>query len=217
MAFVPDPEDLRRIREEHWYRIPLHFAPKGLHAEYVAFYFGNNFGVQKWAIHYFARNLGHELTTRRTLLPEQRDHIRADELYYKVQLGDLQTLQNPIISMRWRRVSFIHTTWDRFQDATEINDLFVDGDLYVDRLYATLRERGIQAERNYRVEESTSHYIVPLAIPGPDGMLGISHDMIPRHDKALHDFVEELERIRPSQDAAQTQGSNTSQEREQLA
>ena len=209
MAYVPDPEDLRRIREEHWYRIPLQFAPKGLHAEYLAFYFGESFGAQKWAIHYFARNLGHELTTRCALVPGQPDHSRANDLYYKVQLGELQTLQNPIISMRWRRVSFIHTTWDRFQDATEINDLFVEGDLYVDRLYATLKERGIQPERNYRVEEPRSDYVVPLAIPGPDGMLEITHDMIPKHREALQDFVKELERVKVSTDTTLAEDNNT--------
>jgi hypothetical protein len=200
VAYVPEPEDFRCIREERWYRIPLRFAPKGLYAEYIAFYFGNKFGAQKWAIHYYALNLGHELTTRRALLPGQPDHERAEDLYYKVQLGELRSLDQPIVSMRWRRVAFIHTTWDRFRDANEINDLFVDGDQYVDRLYATLKERGIQAERNYRIEESAEDYTVPLAIPGPDGMLAITDDMIPRHGEAVEDFVEELESKRALRD-----------------
>jgi hypothetical protein len=131
----------------------VQYAPKGLYAEYIAFYFGSKFGNQKWAIHYYARNLGHELTTRRSLIPGQPDHKRADDLYYKVQLGPLILRPNPIVSMRWRRVTFIHTTWDRFQDAAEINDLLVEGDPYVDRIYATLKERDEQAEREYHVKE----------------------------------------------------------------
>ena len=63
---------------------------------------------------------------------------RQDDIYYKVQLGPLQRLAQPIVSLRWRRLTFVHTTWDRFQDATEINDLFIEGGPYVDRLYACL-------------------------------------------------------------------------------
>jgi hypothetical protein len=156
VAYVPEPNDFERIRTDGWYRIPVHYAPKGLHAEYIAFYFGSKFGGQKWAIHYYAQNLGHELTKRRLLIPEQPDHERANELYYKIQLGPLILRQDPIISLRWRRVTFIHTTWDRFQDASEINDLLVDGDSYVDRIYATLKEREGEAEQDYHIGESKS-------------------------------------------------------------
>lgn len=156
VAYVPEPQDFMRIQEDGWYRIPVQYAPKGLYAEYIAFYFGSKFGDQKWAIHYYARNLGHELNTRRSLIPDQPDHERANDFYYKVQLGPLVLRPEPIISMRWRRITFIHTTWDRFQDAAEINDLLVDGDSYVDRIYATLKERDEQAKQDYRVNETNS-------------------------------------------------------------
>jgi hypothetical protein len=100
--------------------------------------------------------MGHELTTRRSLIPDQPDHERANDFYYKVQLGPLILRPEPIISMRWRRITFIHTTWDRFEDAAEINDLLVDGDSYVDRIYATLKERDEQAKKDYRVNETKS-------------------------------------------------------------
>ncbi|MBK6327175.1 MAG: hypothetical protein KA362_13655 [Chloroflexi bacterium] len=119
-------------------------APKGLFAEYFAFYFGQAFGPQKWAVHTYARRLGHELMTRRDLLPDEPNHPRADTLYYKVQLGPVQQLERPIISLHWHRVTFIHTTWDRFQSAVELNDLFVDGDAYVDRSFAVLKESDIE-------------------------------------------------------------------------
>jgi hypothetical protein len=153
VAFVPDPQDFKRIQANGWYRIPVQFAPKGLYAEYIAFYFGSKFDDQKWAIHYYARNLGHELTTRRSLIPDQPDHERADDLYYKIQLGPLIKRPEPIVSLRWRRVTFIHTTWDRFQDASEINDLLMEGDSYVDRIYATLKERDDLIEQDYGVPE----------------------------------------------------------------
>lgn len=192
VAYVPKPKDFRRIQKDGWYRIPVQYAPKGLYAEYIAFYFGSKFDGQKWAIHYFARNLGHELTTRRALIPSQPDHPRADDLYYKVQLGPVIRRSEPILSLRWRRVTFIHTTWDRFQDAAEINDLFVEGDPYVDRLYATLKERGIQAERNYRLNEPEAGYILPLAVPCRAGVVEIPKDLIPHDAAALEAFANEI-------------------------
>ncbi len=196
VAYVPQPADFEIVRQAGWYRIPQKHAPKGLHAEYFAFYFGRRFGPEKWAIHYYAAQLGHELTTRLALFPEQPDHPRAHEMYYKVQLGPLQKLAQPIVSLRWRRVTFLHTTWDRFQDATEINDLFVDGDPYVDRLYATLKEHGIQAERNYRVQEAGTVYQLPLAILCRNGRIDLTTEQL-RHleqqANELDQFVSEID------------------------
>jgi len=148
-------------------------APKGIHAEYLAFYFNRAFGDQKWAIHYYCQNLGHELIHRRDLFPDQPNHPRANNPYCKIQLGPLQKLERPIISLRWRRVSFIYTTWDRFSYATEINDLFIEGTPYVNRLYYTLREAGIFAERNYSVREGSSEYDVDLTIPCQNKILSV--------------------------------------------
>ena len=141
VAYVPHPADFRLIQEEGWYRIPAARAPKGLHAEVYAFYFGRRFGVAKWSITSYAPRLGHELVRRIDLLPDEPDHPRAQAPYYKIQLGPLEERPQPIVSLRWRRITFIHTTWDRFAAAREIGDLLVDGDDYVHRQAAVLRER----------------------------------------------------------------------------
>ncbi len=194
VAYMPNLADFALVQNEGWYRIPQKHAPKGLYAEYIAFYFGRPFGDQKWAIHYYAPRLGHELLTRRELLPDQPNHPRADALYYKVQLGPLQQLSRPIMSLRWRRVTFAHTTWDRFQDAVELNDLFVDGGEYVDRVYAVLKERGIRAERNYQVKEDGLTYTVPLMVLCDNGRIEITHDQIPTKEGDFALFLDEIER-----------------------
>jgi hypothetical protein len=173
VAYLPRPADFKIIQTEGWYRIPQKHVPKGLYAEYIAFYFGRHFTSNKWAIYYYAPRLGHELTTRQALLPQEPKHPRANDLYYKVQLGPLQQLERPIISLRWRRVTFIHTTWDRFIDAAEINDLFVEGGEYVDRLYAALKDQGVQPERQYRVKEPGAVYEVPLTVLCVNGRIDI--------------------------------------------
>lgn len=192
VAYVPRPSDFEIIRSQGWYRIPRRYAPKGLHAEYLAFYFGRSFGEEKWAIHYYARRAGDELVRRRDLLPDQPDHPRADDVYYKVQLEGLQRLAQPIVSLRWRRITFVHTTWDRFMDAREINDLFIEGGPYVDRLYATLKDRGIRAERHYHVDGSTADHVVALSVPTLAGRVDVPYGDLPLDDKTLLTLAEAL-------------------------
>ena len=192
VAYVPRPSDFDLIRRDGWYRIPQRSAPKGLHAEYIAFYFGAAFGEEKYAIHYYARNAGHELARRRDLLPDEAGHPRANDIYYKVQLGPLQRLAQPIVSLRWRRLTFVHTTWDRFQDATEINDLFIEGGPYVDRLYATLKERGVSADRDYRVNETEPEYVVALSVPTRDGRVNVAYGDLPDSEAAVASLADAL-------------------------
>lgn len=195
VAYLPDPSDFKIIREEGWYRIPERNAPKGLFAEYFAFYFGSKFGAQKWAIHYYARQLGYELVRRADILPDEPDHPRAGENYFKVYLGPLLKLSQPIVSMRFRRVIFLHTTWDRFQDAREINDLFIQGGEYCDRLFATLKDRGIQAERNFRVEDRGDVYEIPLVITCQIGRIEITQDQMPTSDDEVMKLAGEIEEL----------------------
>ena len=173
VAVMNRPKDFEIARGEGWYRLPVQKATAGAFFEYVAFYFTAAFAEYKWAIHFYARRLGQELVTRRELLPDEPNHPRADSRYYKLQLGPLQTREPPIVSLRWRRISFIHTTWDRFEAAEEINDLFVEGDEFVDRLYHALRESGLAPERQFPVRESGTAYLAHLAVPCRDGVVSV--------------------------------------------
>lgn len=156
IAYMPDPADFALLQSEGWYRIPLKHAPKGLHAEYYAFYFGREFGPKKWAIYYYAKQLGYELVTRIDLFPDQTQNPRANDYYYRVSLGPLEELEEPIISLRWRRITFLHTTWDRFVDAREIGDLMVEGGEYVDRTFATLKDRDEEARSQFKDNSENS-------------------------------------------------------------
>jgi hypothetical protein len=194
VAYLPTTRDFDILRREGWYRIPQQHAPKGIHAEYFAFYFGRDFGDRKWAIHYYAEQLGNELVRRCDLFPEQPNHPRANELYYKVSLGPLQELEHPIVSLRWRRITFMHTTWDRLIEAREINDLFIEGGTYVDRIFATLREKGVRVERNYSVKEVDTDYVVPLSVFGRDGRIDILEEQLPTNEGEMEDLIDEIMR-----------------------
>ena len=92
VAILKDKRDLEIARVLGWYRIPLKTAPKTVAVDWLAFYQTAKFADEKWAINFVAPVLGHELATRAELLRTQPDHPRADEQYYKVQIGPLERL-----------------------------------------------------------------------------------------------------------------------------
>ena len=113
--------------------------------DWIAFYFTKVFGEDKWAIHYYAKVLGHELVTRRDLVPVESGHTRARQWYYKVELGPLHHKIPPIVADKWRRITFIFTTGDRFEAAEEIKDLLADQSAS-GHPFVTLREQQVKFE-----------------------------------------------------------------------
>ncbi|MDE2749415.1 MAG: hypothetical protein OXI34_10655 [Chloroflexota bacterium] len=130
--------DFEIARRHNWYRIPEKQLPRGLNAEYIAFFLsGKPFKERSGSVAYFARITGLELARRRDLLPAEAR--RADEIYYKVQFRQLLPKEPPIRNLPSRSISFIRTTWDRFISAETISDLYQKGDFFVDRVYHALR------------------------------------------------------------------------------
>ncbi len=141
VAILPDPKDLDLARLLGWYRIPLKSAPKVIAVDFLAFYQTAAFDEpDKWQIKFIAPVKGHELTTRDNLFREQIGHPRANEEYYKIQIGDLVQLPTPIFADRWRRITFFYTTGFLLKNATSIRDLVVEGEERV-ILWNSLRER----------------------------------------------------------------------------
>jgi hypothetical protein len=172
VAVVNNRRDFERARDESWYRIPLKHAPEATpRVQYLAFYQTRAFGDEAYAINYYAPVLGHELARRREILPGEPEHPRADEPYYLLQIGPLLRREPPIPSLRWRRITFILTTGDRFALAGEINELYADGK--GDQLFVTLKDAGLAPERQFLLREAGVEYVVDLALPCRDGLLGV--------------------------------------------
>lgn len=198
VGVMPDPHDFEIACDQHWYRVPVKHAPAGIHAEYMAFYFTAKFPSDlRWAVHFYARRTGHELVRRATLFPDQPEHPRAQEMYYKIQLGVMRKKQPPIHSLRWRRITFIQTTWNRFVKAEEINDLFRSDDDLVDRIYRSLKERGIYAERSVEVSGGNNKQVIDLVIPCNKGavLLVLKEGQHPQAIKLGGDESKDLMRI----------------------
>jgi hypothetical protein len=140
VCLIPTPRDLEIARLLGWYRIPLRTAPKVVAVDYLAFYQPAAFGARGGRIEYVAKVRGHELTTRAELLKDEADHPRAKEEYYKIQVGGLEKLKEPIVAGKWKRITFLYTTGEYLLKAKTLHDLIVDGE---ERqvLWRSLRER----------------------------------------------------------------------------
>jgi hypothetical protein len=180
VVVVPSARDWERVQREAWYRIPVQRAPPRIGARYLAFYHTAACGeALRWRIAHYAPVRGYRVVPRSELLPEEPDHPRAGQLYYRVALGPLEALPRPIPSRSLRRVTFIATTLARLLGAVEINDLW-DRETARDRLWRALRAREVPAERGYTLRDGASEYCIDLAVRrdpqrlaiyclGPDG------------------------------------------------
>jgi hypothetical protein len=164
VCLLPSPRDLEIARLLGWYRIPLRTAPKVVAVDYLAFYQPSAFGERGGQIEFVAEVRGHELTTRGELFKEEAEHPRANEEYFKIQIGGLERLKGPVIAEKWKRITFLYTTGEYLLEAKTINDLVVDGD---ERqvLWRSLRERA-ENEQLYKTD------LPDLDIP-PEVLIGL--------------------------------------------
>jgi hypothetical protein len=141
VAVVRQPRDLDIARVLGWYRIPVGTAPKTLRVDWLAFYQTAAFGEERWSVRHAAPVRGFELVRRGELLRDEPAHPRADEPYFKVQLGTMESLARPIVSARWKRFTFVYTTGDRLLAANDLTELTITSAAQRDRLWRMLRER----------------------------------------------------------------------------
>ncbi|MDX2160093.1 MAG: hypothetical protein SF162_02090 [bacterium] len=197
--------DLETLQRDRWYRIPQAHMPRGVFAEYLAF-FSSGGAVpkgEKAGIFWVAERRGVELTIRRDLLPNEVPHPRADEWYYKVQVGELMPKDPPIRNTTRRPLTFIHTTGDRFQAAETIRDLYSSADWFVNRLTGELVSRGIEARQTW---ENEQRHVPPapgfevecrdgravFSLSGAEGTAPL--DMNKPQSEILHEILAEIDR-----------------------
>src|SRR5205823_943030 len=154
-------DDFAIARDEHWYRIPVASVEKRVGErwppDWLAFYQTKQFGEEGYAVNHFCQVLDVREVYRWQLFPDRPRDGKSLHRYYQLLLGPLAPLAQPIASKRWRRITFISTTWRKFIAASEINDLFDDSPLE-DRLWEELRRVAISAERQEFVRVKRRHY-----------------------------------------------------------
>lgn len=150
VCLMPAPRDMEIARLLGWYRIPLRTAPKVVAVDTLAFYQPGSFAERAGRIEFVAPVRGHELVTRAELLKDEADHPRANEEYFKLQIGPLERLSKPIVAEKWRRLTFLYTTGEYLLKAQSINELVVESDERAS-LWQSLRERAEQ-NQGYKVD-----------------------------------------------------------------
>ncbi len=175
VAIMKDKADFATLQEHKWYRIPVDSAPKRWPPHWIAFYQTKVFEQEAFAIKYFGRVRDIQIVNRRQLFPNEIPSARSEREYYQIWLDDLEHLERPIYSTRWRRIVFIPTTWRKFTQAVEINDIFDESPLE-DRLWAKLKQLKISAERQWDLQVSDARYLLDFAVFCQKGSLDIETD-----------------------------------------
>ena len=160
VVVVNNRHDWQRVVDERWYRVPLKHAPQSVAVDYLAFYLTKPFGVDAWHVPFFAPVHRYHLQRRVELLPDEPDHPRADELYYRIEFGAVQRLERPVPSRRLRRVVFIPTTWERLCLAEDVAELWMTNDTS-DLVWTHFPDAAHKATSRLQIEErrlETMHY-----------------------------------------------------------
>jgi hypothetical protein len=184
VAVLNNNQDLRRAASEGWYRIPQRRAPQRIGADYLAFYQTGAFrraadGSARdgsahdsesaaQAITWYAATRRYQLLTRRMLLPTEANHPRADDYYYRIELGPLQRLAQPVPARSYHRVTFIHTTLDALLHASDVVDLFRKDDPF-DTLWDALRAHNLRPLKNRLVADQP----MDIALRARGGYVGV--------------------------------------------
>jgi len=179
VAIMNNLLDFAIARDQHWYRIPVRSVENLLKERWpprwLAFYQTKVFGSEAYAVNYYARVLGIRKVFRWQLFPEQPYDEKGQQRYYQLLLSPLQRLPQPIFSRRWRYIVFIPTTWQKFVNAAEINDLYDESPLE-DRLWAEFKRLNISAERQEFVQVKGHTYALDFAIYCASGKIDIETD-----------------------------------------
>ena len=78
------------------------------------------------------------------------NHPRVNEEYFKIQIGGLEKLSNPILADKWKRLTFLYSTGEYLLKAKTLNDLVVNDDERA-LLWRSLRERA-ENEQLYKTD-----------------------------------------------------------------
>lgn len=175
VAVVNNPADLRRAAEEGWYRIPQRSAPRRIGADYLALYLTSGAapkGSQSAGAHTvacYAATRRYRLVSRRDLIPDEPNHPRAGDAYFRIDIGPLQPLEHPVPAATFKRLTFIHTTLAALLAAQDVTDLFRKDDPF-DRLWDALREHKLRPLKNRLINDAP----VDIALRARSGTLAIN-------------------------------------------
>lgn len=188
VALLPTLNDWQIAQNFRWYRIPVKPAPPIVKAgavRYIAFYFPKAFGAEAYQVKFYAEVTSISIKHRTELFPDEAINAKSSKQYYIIQFDHLQPLHQPISSNIPRRLLFIPTTEFKLFNAEEVNDLFSDSPLE-DKIWSSLKQRKIAAQRQYAVSHGYHSYMLDFAIFCKDRNIDLECDGDAFHTKPKH-------------------------------
>ncbi len=179
VGVLRNQRDLAILLQENWYRIPAEHTPTRKF-KYLAFYQPAIFGERGKCIRYYARVLARRDSLRIKLLPQEPNHPRAGQCYYRIRVGQIRQLQKPIQNLSPRRVSFGFTTLARLLHAKNILQLY--SVVPTEEIMAVkFRRAGIRAVPQYLLKFSGRRYRLDFAVLCRRGAVAVECDNTKAH------------------------------------
>jgi len=185
VGVLKNKTDLGILFRERWYRIPVDYAPKRQFTpfrdksltgfNYLAFYQPVSFDRQGKQIEYFARVLGYQTVKRKDLLPGELGHPRAEDYYFRVRIGKIKKLAQPIRNIRPRRISFGFTTLSHLLESKDILELYNVPPIE-EIVEDALKKTGIKAISQHYLSINKKRFCLDLAIFCQKGKIAIECD-----------------------------------------
>ena len=102
------------------------------------------------------------------MLPDEAEHARAEEYYFRIEIGPLMRLAQPVAATSFRRLTFMHTTLERLLSAQDVKDLKLEGEPF-QTLWSALRSNRLRPLPN----RLAGGWPVDMTLRVRNGYLGI--------------------------------------------
>ena len=123
LALLKRPRDEQRLLDAMTYHLPLAQATHVHGTTEVAFYVGGWHPQSPYCVRYCATIVGAVISTRATYIVDEPDHPRATDRYMVLTVCALTTLDPPIVSERWRRISLHRIDAEALQRTPELGQI----------------------------------------------------------------------------------------------
>lgn len=180
VAIINRRKDLEILLTQNWYRIPVAKLPARPFG-WLAFYHTSALGKEGKLIRYYAQVKQIIKTRRKDLLPDEKNHRRYGEEYYKFVFERIKELTRPIHNSTSMRFTFGFTTLARLLRFRSLHSLF--GVRPLERIFRQLlKKHDVPFFPEYPIKcKGRVRYRLDLAIFCRKGQINIECDMPKYH------------------------------------
>ena len=179
VAVVTRRKDLELFKRERWYRVPVGHAPKRPF-EYIALYQTARFGKRDHGIRYCARVKSFDRARRSRLLPDEKGHPRAANLYLKINVGKVVRLPRLVRHEPYLRVNFFYTSRNRLLKARRVNALLMRTPMEAS-MARLLKRKRMRAVPQFHVKMDDSWFVTDFAVFCRRGAIDLECDSRASH------------------------------------